>query len=160
MTSHREPIDASPWHSEACERAIRPCVAGRPRIEASTTQRIPDTRCSPKLIASRSRMPSTIPSAPRATSYLAALRMLRFAEACSPTRRRFGSDAEALWKDFAGGLKTIDRIDTLLRDADTQWPGAFGARSSFGPRALAEHDAFGADWESPETTRSPRRLSR
>lgn len=93
-------------------------------------------------------MPPAISSAARATYYLAALRLLRFAEARSPTRRRFGPDAEALWKDFAGGLKTTDRIDTLLRDADTQWPGAFGARSAFGLRAVAEDDAFGADWQS------------
>ena len=39
-------------------------------------------------------------------------------------------------------------MDILLRDADVQWPGAFGARTAFGLRAVAEDDAFGADWIS------------
>ena len=93
---------------------------------------------------------SAITSAERATYYLTALRLLRFAEARSPTGRRFGADADALWKDFAGGLKTSDRIDILLRDADTEWPEAFGARAVFGLRAVAEDDAFGAEWVSLE----------
>ncbi len=89
-----------------------------------------------------------VTSSERAVYYLGALRLLRFAEQRSPTKRRFGADADALWKDFAGGLKTSDRIDLLLRDADTEWPGAFGARATYGLRAVAEDDAFGADWES------------
>lgn len=93
-------------------------------------------------------MSTPISSAERATYYLAVLRLLRFAEQRSPTKRRFGVDADALWKDFAGGLKASDRIDILLRDADTEWPGAFGARAAFGLRAVAEDDAFGADWAS------------
>lgn len=93
-------------------------------------------------------MQTEITSSDRATFYLAALRLLRFAERRSPTQRRFGTDADALWKDFAGELKTSDRVDILLRDADTEWPGAFGARATFGLRAVAEDDAFGADWAS------------
>jgi len=95
-------------------------------------------------------MASSISSAERATYYLVALRLLRVAEARSPTGRRFGPDADALWKDFAGGLNTSDRIDLLLRDADTEWPGAFGARAIFALRAVAEDDAFGAQWSSLE----------
>src|SRR5690606_2120835 len=93
-------------------------------------------------------MRTEISSADRATFYLTALRLLRFADQRAPTKRRFGPDADALWKDFAGGLKTSDRIDILLRDADTEWPGAFGARATFGLRAVAQDDAFGADWAS------------
>lgn len=91
-----------------------------------------------------------ISSTERATYYRNALRLLRFAEERSPTQRRFGANADALWRDFAGGLKTADRIDVLLRDADTEWPGGFGARAVFGLRAVAEDDAFGAQWSSLE----------
>src|SRR5690606_19270262 len=73
-----------------------------------------------------------------------------FVEARHPTGRRFGADADALWKTFAGGLKTSDRIDLLLRDADATWWGAFGARATFGLRAVAEDDAFGPAWVALE----------
>lgn len=93
-------------------------------------------------------MTPAIPPHERASYYVTALRLLRFAEQRSPTNRRFGVDADALWKSFAGGLKTTDRLDLLLRDADTEWPGAFGARAVFALRAVAEDDAFGAQWSS------------
>ncbi|MCR9166535.1 MAG: hypothetical protein ACE37F_37135 [Nannocystaceae bacterium] len=93
-------------------------------------------------------MPRAIETTDRSAYYTAALQLLRFVEARAPSNRRFGTDADALWSTFAGGLKTCDRIDTLLRDADVQWPGAFGARSTFGLRAVAEDDAYGADWTS------------
>ena len=35
----------------------------------------------------------------------------------------------------------------LVRDADLEWPGAFGARRVFGLEGVAEDDAFGAGWE-------------
>ena len=41
-----------------------------------------------------------------------------------------------------------DRVDLLLRDADAQWPQAFGARTVFDLQAVAEDEAFGAEWES------------
>jgi hypothetical protein len=78
--------------------------------------------------------------------YSAAMAGLRFIEARSPTQRRFGPDADALWKELKGHLSTADRIDLLLRDADAQWPGSFGARTVFGLRAVAEDEPFGADW--------------
>ena len=87
-------------------------------------------------------------SAPeRLAYYRAALGGLQFVEQRKPTGRRFGRDADARWSQFQGELTAADRIDLLLRDADTEWPGAFGARTVFGLRAVPEDEAFGADWE-------------
>lgn len=83
--------------------------------------------------------------------YQTALTLLRFVEYRSPTGRRFGPEADALWRSFAGDLDAGDRLELLLRDADRQWGGAFGARAVFALRSAHEQDAFGADW---------RRLSR
>ncbi|MGD0678996.1 MAG: hypothetical protein ABSC94_26625 [Polyangiaceae bacterium] len=79
--------------------------------------------------------------------YEASLRALRFVEARSPTLRRFGPDADARWRNFQGHLSAMDRLELLLRDADTEYPGAFGARVAFALRGLSEDDAFGPHWE-------------
>lgn len=79
--------------------------------------------------------------------YQAALLGLHFVEARQPTGRRFGAEADARWSRFAGELTTSDRVDLLLRDADAQWPRSFGARSVFDLAAVAEDEAFGAEWE-------------
>jgi hypothetical protein len=71
---------------------------------------------------------------------------LRFIEARRPTKRRFGAEADATWKAFRGDFGTSARIDLLLRDADAQWPGAFGARTVYDLAAVAEDEAFGAAW--------------
>lgn len=78
--------------------------------------------------------------------YTAALTGLRFIEGRKPTDRRFGENADARWKTFCGDLSTADRLDLLLRDADAQWSGAFGARTVFDMRAVAEDDPFGSAW--------------
>lgn len=78
--------------------------------------------------------------------YTAALTALRYAEERKPTLRRFGKDADAAWRSFKGSLTTADRIDLLLRDADVQWHQAFGARSVYALRAVAEDEPFGAEW--------------
>ena len=80
----------------------------------------------------------------------AALAGLRFVEARRPTGRRFGTEADARWAIFRGDLTTADRLELLLRDADAEWPGAFGARTVFAERAVAEDDAFGAAWTGLE----------
>lgn len=80
--------------------------------------------------------------------YEAALNALRFVEHRAPSGRRFGAEADARWSSFKGDLTTADRIDLLIRDADAQWPSAFGARTVFAKRAVAEDEPFGADWES------------
>lgn len=82
-----------------------------------------------------------------ASYYRAALTCVRFLDAHTPAKRRFGTDAQALWNEFRGDLTDADRIDLMLRDADVQWPGAFGARTVFGLAGVAEDDAFGAQWE-------------
>jgi len=86
-------------------------------------------------------------AAQRSAYYRAALTLLRFVEHRAPTSRRFGPEADALWRSFAGDLDSADRIDLLLRDADRQWAAAFGPRAVFGLRAAHEQDAFGADWQ-------------
>lgn len=80
--------------------------------------------------------------------YQAALTALAYVEQRQPTGRRFGAEADARWSSFKGDLTTADRIDLLIRDADAEWPSAFGARTVFAKRAVAEDDPFGADWES------------
>lgn len=75
-----------------------------------------------------------------------ALRLLQFVESRRPTGRRFGPDAEARWASFKGDLETIDRIELMIRDADAEWPGAFGARSVYGLRGIPEDEPFGARW--------------
>lgn len=79
--------------------------------------------------------------------YEGALSTLRFIEARRPTKRRFGSEADATWKAFRGNLGTSARIDLLLRDADAQWPGAFGARTVYDLASVAEDEPFGGGWE-------------
>ncbi len=75
--------------------------------------------------------------------YQAALVGLQTVESRRATGRRFGPDADARWKSFRGDLTTGDRMNVLIRDADTEWPGAFGARAAFGLDGVAEDDAFG-----------------
>jgi hypothetical protein len=82
--------------------------------------------------------------------YAAALAGLRFVEARRPTGRRFGAEADARWAGFRGDLTTADRLDLLLRDADAEWPGAFGARTTFAEPAVAEDESFGPAWPGLE----------
>jgi hypothetical protein len=87
-------------------------------------------------------------SATEVSSYYAsAIAALRFLEQLRPTGRRFGADADARWSAFRGDLNTADRIDLLIRDANAEWPEAFGARTVFGKRAVAEDEPFGPDWQ-------------
>jgi hypothetical protein len=78
--------------------------------------------------------------------YKASLAVLRHLEQRRPTDRRFGPNADARWQTFQGDLTTTDRLDLLIRDANAEWPGALGAAATFGLRAVAEDEAFGAEW--------------
>jgi hypothetical protein len=78
--------------------------------------------------------------------YAACLQALRFVETRSPTKRRFGADADARWRTFRGHLTAADRVDLLLRDADAEYPGAFAARTAFALPAVSEDDPFGPGW--------------
>lgn len=53
-----------------------------------------------------------------------------------------------------GDLSPADRLDLLIRDANAEWPGAFGARTVFDRRAVAEDDPFGVGWEGLEGARA------
>lgn len=77
----------------------------------------------------------------------AALRLLQYVEGRRPTGRRFGADADARWTSFRGDLETVDRIELMIRDADAEWPGGFGARAVFAMQGVAEDEPFGSQWE-------------
>jgi hypothetical protein len=79
--------------------------------------------------------------------YRSGLALLKHVDARQPTHRRFGPEADALWAQFKGELQTLDRLELLLRDADAQWPGAFGARTVFELKGVSEDDAFGPEWQ-------------
>ncbi len=64
-----------------------------------------------------------------------------------PTKRRFDAEADAKWAAFRGGLTRADRTDLLIRDADAEWPGAFGARRVFALGGGSEDEPFGSGWE-------------
>jgi hypothetical protein len=78
--------------------------------------------------------------------YGAAVLGLRALDARERTPRRFGADADARWKQFAGALGACDRIDILLRDAAGTWGAAFSPSQCFGFFGLAEDEPFGPDW--------------
>lgn len=80
--------------------------------------------------------------------YDAALRLLAFVEQRRATGRRTGADAEARWNAVRGALAADARIDLLIRDADAEWPAAFGARTVFAIDGLAEDEPFGPAWTS------------
>jgi len=41
----------------------------------------------------------------------------------------------------------VDRIELMIRDADAEWPGGFGARAVFAMQGVAEDEPFGSQWE-------------
>jgi hypothetical protein len=79
--------------------------------------------------------------------YAACLRGLRVVEQRQPTGRRYGPEADALWKTFAGHLSTAARIDLLLRDMAASYSTAFAATHVFFHMPPASEDEpFGAYW--------------
>jgi hypothetical protein len=47
---------------------------------------------------------------------------------------------------LSGQFGDLDRIDTIIRDADIEYAGAMGPRRVFALEGVAEDDAFGPDW--------------
>lgn len=91
-------------------------------------------------------MTSPLTTQARSAFYDAAVLGLRALDARESTPRRFGSDAEERWKQFAGALGAGDRIDILLRDAAGTWGAAFSPSECFGFFGLADDEPFGPDW--------------
>lgn len=82
----------------------------------------------------------------RSAFYAAAVLGLRALDARERNARRFGTDAEARWAQFAGALGAGDRLDILLRDAAGTWGAAFSPSGCFGFFGLADDEPFGPDW--------------
>ena len=78
--------------------------------------------------------------------YAASLVALHALEAREGRARRFGSDADVRWSQFAGGLRVADRIDLLLRDASGQWGAAFSPAAVWSLPGLSTDEPFGPDW--------------
>lgn len=88
------------------------------------------------------------PETLRLAYYRTVLSALRWLEAREPTGRRFGDDADVLWRTLATRrMSAVDRLELLIADADRQWRGAFGPRLVFELAAASEDEAFGATWE-------------
>lgn len=83
----------------------------------------------------------------RLSYFRTALSGLRFLEAREPTGRRFGEDADVLWRSYATRqISELDRLELLIRDADRQWRGAFGPRFVFDLPVGSDDEAFGPSW--------------
>lgn len=75
-------------------------------------------------------------------------------EARAGTARRFGSNADARWNAFRGGLQDWDRVELLVRDAAVHFPAGFSPRMVFDLPALAEDEPCGPDWPGPGPTQA------
>lgn len=78
--------------------------------------------------------------------YRAAGLGLRALDARETVPRRFGTDAEARWTQFAGALGPGDGIDILLRHAAGTWGPPFSPSECFRLFGLADDEPFGPDW--------------
>lgn len=93
-------------------------------------------------------MPTAAPTTEqRAAYYTAAALGLRALDAREGRGLRFGPDADATWRVFAGPHHTPGhRLELLLRDAAVPWGLAFDARAIFGLDGVATDDPFGPRW--------------
>lgn len=103
-------------------------------------------------------MTSSTTQKERTAFYGAAVLGLRALDARESTPRRFGSDAEVRWRQFAGALGPGDRIDILLRDAAGTWGAAFSPSECFGFFGLADDEPFGPDWGGLDDSTAKRLL--
>lgn len=95
----------------------------------------------------------------RSSFYAAAVLGLRALDARETTPRRFGTDAETRWAQFAGALGAGDRIDVLLRDATGRWGSAFSPSECFGFFGVADDEPFGPDWAGIDDSAAKRLLA-
>jgi hypothetical protein len=78
--------------------------------------------------------------------YNAAALGLAWIDARESTPRRFGSAADASWRNYAGtpsDLTPLDRLELLLRDAASLYPDAFSPRVVFSLAGLTDDEPFG-----------------
>ena len=91
-------------------------------------------------------MSESISAAGVESFYRAALVGLGWLDAVEAKQRRFGPEADARWKGFAGHLTSTDRIDILLRDAAVVWSTVFARASVLRLPGLASDESFGPEW--------------
>jgi len=99
-----------------------------------------------------------VPSTQRADYYKAAVLGLRHLDATEGRGRRFGPDADARWRRFAGKLHDGDRLQVLLRDAAVAWGVAFAGARIFRADGVALDEPFGPTWVSPNPAEARRYL--
>jgi hypothetical protein len=78
--------------------------------------------------------------------YRASTLGLAWLDARESTPRRFGSAADASWRNYAGtptDLTELDRLELLLRDAASLYPDAFSPRAVFAIPGLTDDEPFG-----------------
>ena len=80
--------------------------------------------------------------------YRASLVGLRYLDESGEGRKRFGAEADAQWRNFAGHLTPADRMDLALRNAAVSGGVAFAPAAVFHTPGLASDEPFGPDWPS------------
>lgn len=78
--------------------------------------------------------------------YAASALGLAWLDARESSPRRFGSAADASWRNYAGtptDLTELDRFELLLRDAASLYPDAFSPRAVFAVPGLTDDEPFG-----------------
>ena len=78
--------------------------------------------------------------------YRASTLGLAWLDARESAPRRFGSAADASWRNYAGtptDLTELDRLELLLRDAASLYPDAFSPRAVFAIPGLTDDEPFG-----------------
>jgi hypothetical protein len=86
--------------------------------------------------------------------YKAAVAGLCALDARPGQRRRFGGEADARWRGFAGELTAGDRLDLVIRDAAVQHAAGFAPRVVFSLSGLADDEPFGPGWPGWEVRQS------
>ncbi len=99
---------------------------------------------TPTSVASPAAAPLT--EAQTDAFYRASTLGLAWLDARESAPRRFGSAADASWRNYAGtptDLTELDRLELLLRDAASLYPDAFSPRAVFAIPGLTDDEPFG-----------------